>query len=106
MRNEMKRISAAIVANSADTVQERADLAVEELERTGAFDREIVVVATSTGTGWIDPDAADKAVEVAMALAPLFADQDPQLVPSDGGVCVEWHTHGWTVEVYVENRNV
>ena len=44
---------------SADDADGRADLAVEELERTGAFDREVLVVATSTGTGWIDPDAAE-----------------------------------------------
>lgn len=43
---------------SAESVVARADLAVAELERTGAFDRDVVVVATSTGTGWIDPDAA------------------------------------------------
>lgn len=44
---------------SADTSSARAQLAVEELERTGAFDRQILVVATSTGTGWIDPDASE-----------------------------------------------
>ncbi len=48
---------------SADDVEERADLAVKELERTGAFDREVLVVATATGTGWIDPDAS-RAVEL------------------------------------------
>jgi len=32
---------------------------VAELERTGGFDRSVLVVATSTGTGWIDPDAAE-----------------------------------------------
>lgn len=44
---------------SADTVRERARLAVAELERTAAFDREVLVVATATGSGWIDPDAAE-----------------------------------------------
>jgi uncharacterized membrane protein len=44
--------------NSADDIEERADLAVAELERTGAFERDVLVVATVTGTGWIDPDAA------------------------------------------------
>jgi len=43
---------------SADTDPERAALVVQELERTGAGDREIVVVAGTTGTGFIDPDAA------------------------------------------------
>jgi len=44
---------------SADTLQERADLLLQELIRTGAFEREAVVVATTTGTGWLDPHAFD-----------------------------------------------
>lgn len=44
---------------SADTAQARAELAVRELERTGAFDREVLVVAAATGTGWLEPAAAD-----------------------------------------------
>lgn len=39
---------------SADTVQGRADLVLEELRRTGAFDRSVLVVATTTGMGWLD----------------------------------------------------
>jgi uncharacterized membrane protein len=42
---------------------ERAALAVRDLERAGGFDREVLVVATTTGTGWIDPAASD-AVEL------------------------------------------
>ncbi|MCB1040522.1 MAG: alpha/beta-hydrolase family protein [Acidimicrobiales bacterium] len=48
---------------SAADVEERAQLAVEELDRTDAWDRDVLVVATTTGTGWIDPDAAE-ALEV------------------------------------------
>lgn len=48
---------------SADDVEERAQLAVDELVRAGGFDREVLVVATSTGTGWIDPDAS-RALEI------------------------------------------
>ena len=44
--------------DSADDLDERADLVVDELERTDAFDREVLVVATTTGTGWIDPNSA------------------------------------------------
>jgi len=44
---------------SADTAEDRADLAVRELDRTGAFDRKVLVVTTVTGTGWVDPDAAE-----------------------------------------------
>lgn len=45
--------------NSAETVQERARLALEEMKRIGAFDRSILVVVTPTGTGWVDPAATD-----------------------------------------------
>ena len=45
--------------NSADTADERAKLALEELKRTGAFDRSILIVVMPTGTGWVDPAALD-----------------------------------------------
>ena len=44
---------------SADTASERADLAVKELDRTGAWDRDVVIVAAATGTGWLEPAAVD-----------------------------------------------
>ncbi|MFZ1323888.1 MAG: alpha/beta-hydrolase family protein [Candidatus Saccharimonadales bacterium] len=44
---------------SADTAEARAELALAELKRTGAFDRKVLVVATSTGTGWLDPKVVD-----------------------------------------------
>jgi uncharacterized membrane protein len=44
--------------DSADSVEERVDLAIAELERTGAFERAVLVAVTPTGTGWVDPDAA------------------------------------------------
>ncbi|WP_182354356.1 alpha/beta hydrolase [Flaviflexus huanghaiensis] len=44
---------------SAETVQERAELVVDELERTGAFDRSVLVVATPTGSGWLEPQTID-----------------------------------------------
>ena len=43
---------------SAPDARARARLAVRELERTGAFQRRVLVVATATGTGWINPFAA------------------------------------------------
>jgi uncharacterized membrane protein len=45
--------------NSAETAEERAKLALEELERVGAFDRSMLVIITPTGTGWVDPGAID-----------------------------------------------
>lgn len=44
---------------SKQTVAERADLAVAEMERTGAFSREVIAIITATGTGWIEPQTAD-----------------------------------------------
>jgi uncharacterized membrane protein len=45
--------------DSASTAQERAALAVKELERSGAFDRALLVVAGTTGTGWLEPQTVD-----------------------------------------------
>jgi uncharacterized membrane protein len=44
---------------SADTPELRAKLALEELKRVGGFERSVLVVATPTGTGWVDPAAMD-----------------------------------------------
>jgi uncharacterized membrane protein len=44
---------------SADDVGDRAALAVRELERAGGFDRAVLVIVTTTGTGWVDPAASD-----------------------------------------------
>jgi uncharacterized membrane protein len=41
--------------NSAEDPQQRADLALAEMIRIGAFERSAVVIATPTGTGWVDP---------------------------------------------------
>jgi uncharacterized membrane protein len=43
--------------NSAGTPEERARLALAELDRVGGFDRAVLVVVVPTGTGWIDPAA-------------------------------------------------
>ncbi len=45
--------------HSASSADERADLALRELIRAGGFERSILVLATPTGTGWIDPGALD-----------------------------------------------
>jgi uncharacterized membrane protein len=44
---------------SADDAEARARLALQEMIRVGAFDRSVLVVATPTGTGWMDPNAFD-----------------------------------------------
>ena len=40
--------------NSADDLRATARLAAQELLRTGGLEREVVAVATTTGTGWIN----------------------------------------------------
>jgi uncharacterized membrane protein len=44
---------------SATDVEERAELAVADLERAGGFDRANLLVATTTGSGWLDSGAID-----------------------------------------------
>jgi uncharacterized membrane protein len=45
--------------NSAETPVERAALALAELIRLNAFERNILVIITPTGTGWVDPASID-----------------------------------------------
>ncbi len=45
--------------DSAATAADRAALAVKELERTGAFERGALVVAGTTGTGWLEPQTVN-----------------------------------------------
>jgi uncharacterized membrane protein len=44
---------------SAEDVEDRAELAVEDLNRAGGFDRANLLVATTTGSGWLDSGAID-----------------------------------------------
>ena len=44
---------------SAPTAEERAKLAVQELDRTDAWSREVLCVMGATGTGWIEPQSTD-----------------------------------------------
>jgi len=43
--------------NAAPTPKERAQLALRELLRVDAFSRSVLIVATPTGSGWLDPGA-------------------------------------------------
>ena len=44
---------------SAPSIEAESALVVRELDRTGAFDRKVLVVATTTGTGWLNPAMID-----------------------------------------------
>lgn len=54
----MAPIRVYVGLEAAEDDRERAQLVVEELKRTGAFDRAVLCVITATGTGWVDPEAA------------------------------------------------
>lgn len=43
--------------HAAGSREARARLALEELLRTGAFERAVLLLVTPTGTGWVDPGA-------------------------------------------------
>jgi len=53
----MEPIRAYVGLRAADDPEGRAQLAMAELLRTGAFERSVLVVVTPTGTGWVDPGA-------------------------------------------------
>jgi uncharacterized membrane protein len=42
---------------SAETPEDRTELLLDELIRTGAFEREALMIAITTGTGWLDANA-------------------------------------------------
>ena len=44
---------------NADSPRERAELVLAELKRLGAFERKVLIIASPTGTGWMDPGAQD-----------------------------------------------
>lgn len=45
--------------HASDDFDERADLALQEMKRVGAFDRSVLIIITPTGTGWVDPGAIE-----------------------------------------------
>lgn len=55
----MEPIRVYVGLESVASLDDRVDLAMAELERTGAFDRSVVAVMTTTGTGWVDENVAD-----------------------------------------------
>lgn len=60
---------------SADGVDAQMRLVVDELERTGAFDRQTLVVIPTTGTGWVNPTASQTFELVANGDSALVAAQ-------------------------------
>ena len=55
----MDPIRVYVGLESSSDAQKRAQLAVADLARMGAFDRKVLRVGTTTGTGWVDENAVD-----------------------------------------------
>lgn len=58
-REAMSPIRVYAGFGTGETLHDRAQIAVEELKRVGGFQRSTLIVATATGTGWLDPSAVD-----------------------------------------------
>jgi uncharacterized membrane protein len=58
-RGAVEPIRVYVGLESASSAEERARLAVADLLALGAFDREVLAVGTTTGTGWVDENAVD-----------------------------------------------
>lgn len=58
-RSVLDPVRVYVGLNSAETVEDRAALALKELQRQGGFERSLLVVVVPTGTGWVDPAAMD-----------------------------------------------
>ncbi len=58
-RTAMDPLRVYVGLRSAETPQERAALALREMERVGAFDRSVLVLVMPVGTGWVEPAAID-----------------------------------------------
>ena len=56
-RPAQEPIRAYVGLRSADDTRDQARLALRELKRTGAFSRKLLVIATPTGTGWLQNGA-------------------------------------------------
>ena len=58
-REAMDPLRTYVGVRSAGSVEERAQLALAEMKRVGAFDRSILVLVMPVGTGWVDPAGID-----------------------------------------------
>lgn len=58
-RDALDPIRVYVGRANGETPRERAELALAELQRLNAFDREVLIIASPTGTGWMDPGSHD-----------------------------------------------
>ncbi len=77
----MEPVRAYVGLESADSPETRAELAARDLERAGGFDRDVLAVVTSTGSGWVDPDGV-LALELLHAGNTAIVSQQYSYLPS------------------------
>jgi len=58
-QDALRPVRVYVGRTSAETARARAELALEELIRQGGFERQILIVTTPVGTGWMDPGSHD-----------------------------------------------
>ncbi|MFI7355723.1 alpha/beta hydrolase [Streptomyces avidinii] len=58
-RTAQEPVRAYAGLETSDRTETRAERAVADLERAGGFERENLLVMTTTGSGWVDPAAVD-----------------------------------------------
>ena len=55
----MDPIRVYVGMHASEEFDERAEMALREMVRVGAFERSVLILITPTGTGWIDPGAIE-----------------------------------------------
>lgn len=58
-RSAVQPLRIYVGREEADTPEGRTKAALAEMDRVGAFNRAVLVLATPTGTGWLDPGSHD-----------------------------------------------
>lgn len=88
-KSALRPLRAYVGLATAESTEDRARIALEELKRIGGFDRSVLVLITPTGTGWVDPgsidsveylthgDVASVAVQYSYLSSPLTMFVDP-----------------------------
>lgn len=96
--------------NAAETPKERAQLAFDELIRVGGFERSVLVIATPTGSGWIDPggidpleyiakgDVATVAVQYSYLASPVSVVVDPTSGVAEAQALFDIIYRHWTTQ--------
>lgn len=75
------RVYAGLDSTASGELDEAAALVVSELERTNAWDRAVLVVTTTTGTGWVDPSMSES-IELIYAGDTAIAAMQYSFLPS------------------------